>query len=97
MKHSLNLIPGQPLYDPHMVVFYIISGRFPVILRGLMGQEILCDRLLALTVSHIFLIPQDAQDRIGSPDSSPDRLFPHLIEFFCNPVAVGAADEAVID
>ena len=80
-----------------MVVLYIVSGRFAVIFRGLMGQEILRDRLLAFTVPHILLVPQDTQHCICPPDAAPHGPFPHFIEFFRDPVAVGAADETVID
>ena len=80
-----------------MVVFYIISGCFPIVFCRFMGQKVLGDRLLAFTVPHILFIPKNTQHGIRPPDAATYGLFPHVIEFFGDPVTVGPADKTVID
>ena len=96
-KHGLCLVPRQPVDDGNMVVVHIILGHLAVVAGCLMGQEVLGDVLLVLTVTHILLIAEDVQHRICPPDAALDRSLAHRIQLLCDGVGRCPADKAVED
>ena len=86
IKHRLSLVPCTAVNDANMMVFYIIARCLTFVDRGPMGQEILCDGLLHLNVTHIFFIPKNCEHRTCRPVLFVHRLSAKFIQLLCNTV-----------
>ena len=78
-----------------MMVLHIVPGCFALIDAGTVGKEVLRDGLLHLNVAHILLIPQDDQDRAGTPLLPIDRELFHLVQLLSDLIRRLAFHETV--